>query len=141
MNLEKIYKTNRIITVVNFRLIVFTRNRIYKSVKGMTKQLSTKEFVGIDVNLYNKWNEYQNTPEMNWSNMEIDHVRSVCMSRVSKDKEITEGFNRKNTQPILEKDLHHKRTKFSFLDYQLQFIRAYQFIKLIEERLNQDSHC
>ena len=32
----------------------------------MMKQSSTKEFLGIDVDLYIKWIEFQMTPEMNW---------------------------------------------------------------------------
>ena len=42
---------------VNFRLISNTRNRIYKSLKGMIKQSSTKEILGIDIDLYRKWIE------------------------------------------------------------------------------------
>ena len=38
--------------------------------------------------------------------------------------------SRKNTQPLLKHVHHQKGTKFNFLDYQLQFIEAHQFIKL-----------
>ena len=40
---------------------------------------------------------------MNWSNVEIDHVRPYCFYDVSKDEELKETFNWKNTQPILKK--------------------------------------
>ena len=33
------------------------------------------------------------TPEMNWSNIEIDHVKAICMSDVSKDEELKEAFS------------------------------------------------
>ena len=49
---KKQYGKNRIKTVVNYRLIVYTRNRIYKSLNGMTKQSSTKEILGIDIETY-----------------------------------------------------------------------------------------
>ena len=52
------YLKNKRETDVNFRLISNTRNRIYKSLKGMTKQSSTKEILGIDIDLYRKWLEF-----------------------------------------------------------------------------------
>ena len=70
------------------------------------------------------------TPEMNWTNIELDHVKPVCMFDVSKDEELREAFNWKNTQPLLKEVHQQKGSKFNFLDYQLQFIKAYQFLKL-----------
>ena len=81
------------------------------------------------------------TPEMNWTNIEIDHVKPIiCMFDVSKDEELREAFYWKNTQPLFKHDHQKKGTKFDFLDYQLQFIKAYQFIKLNEERFNDNLH-
>ena len=141
-NKEKrnIYLKNKRETDVNFRLISNTRNRIYKSLKGMTKQSSTKEILGIDNETYKKWLEFQFTPEMNWSNIEIDHVKPICLFDISKDEELREAFNWKNTQPILKHDHQQKGVKFNLLDYQLQFIKAYQFNKLIEGRFNENIH-
>ena len=94
----------------------------------------------MNIDLYRKWIEFQMTPEMTWSNIEIDHVKAICLFDLSKDEELREAFNWKNTQPLLRKDHQLKGTKFNFLDYQLQFIKAYQFIKLNEERFNEDIH-
>ena len=102
----------------------------------MTKKSSTGEILGIVIDSYRKWIEFQVTPERNWSNIEIDHVKAICMFDVSKDEELKETFNWKNTQPLLKHDHLKKGTKFNFLVYQLQFIRAYQFIKLNEEGSN-----
>ena len=66
---------------------------------------------------------------MTWD-IEIDHVKAICMFDVSKDEELREAFSWRNTQPLLKHDHHKKRTKFTFLDYQLQFIKAYQFLNL-----------
>ena len=134
------YLKNKRETDVNFRIISNTRNRIYKSLKGMTKQSSTKDILGIDINTYRKWIEFQFTPEMNWSNIEIDHVKPICLFDISKDEELREPFNWKNTQPLLKEVHQQKGTKFYFLDYQLQFIKAYQFIKLNEERFTENLH-
>ena len=139
-NKEKrnIYLKNKRGTDVNFRLITNTRNRIYKSLKGMTKQSSTNEVLGIHVDLYRKWIKFQFTPEINWTNIEIDHMKPICMFYVTKDEEIKEAFSWKNTQPLLKEDHRQKGIKFSFLDYQLQFIKAYQFMKLNEDGLNEN---
>ena len=130
---RNIYLRDKRETDVNFRIITNTRNSIYKSLKGTTKQKSTKEILGIDIETYKKWIEYQMTPEMNWSNIEIDHVEAISLFDVSKDEELGEAFNWKNTQPLLKHDHQKKGIKFSFLDYQLQFIKAYQFLRINEQ--------
>ena len=137
---RKIYEKNRYKTDVNFRLIKNTRRRIHHALNGKSKSSSTRDILGIDIDLYRKWIEYQMTPEMNWNNIEIDHVKAICLFDVSKDEEIREAFNWKNTQPLLIHDHQKKGTKFNFLDYQLQLIQVYQFIKLNEEGLNQNLH-
>ena len=79
------------------------------------------------------------TPEMSWMswvNIEMDHVKAICLFDVSKGEELEEAFNWKNTQPLLKHDHQQKGIKFNFLDYQLQFIKAYQFLNRNEEGLN-----
>ena len=137
---RKIYTNNRYKTDVTYHFICKTRSTIYESLKGMTKQLSSVNILGIDIDLYRKWLEFQFTPEMNWENIEIDHVKPICLFDISDDGQLKEAFIWKNTQPLLKQDHLQKGTKFNFLDYQLQFIKAYQFIKLNEERFNENIH-
>ena len=111
---RNIYLKNKRATDVNFRIISNTRSRIYKSLKGMLKQSSTKKILGIDIETYKKWIEYQMTPEMNWSNIEIDHVKAICLFDISNDEQLKEAFNWKNTQPLLKHDHHKKGIKFIF---------------------------
>ena len=111
-------------TVVNFRLIRNTRRRNYLALNGKTKPSSTKDFLGIDIEAYKKRLEFQFTPEMNWSNIEIDHVKPICMFDVSDDEQFKEAFSWKNTQPLLKHDHHQKGAKYYFLDYQLQLIKS-----------------
>ena len=141
-NREKrnIYLKNRRKMDLNFKLICNTTRRIHRALKGKSKSSSTRDILGMDIDLYRKWIEFQFTPEMNWSNIEIDHVKPICMFDVTKDEELKEAFNWKNTQPLLKQDHQQKGVKFNFLDYQLQFIKAYQFIKLNEERFNENIH-
>ena len=97
---------------------------------------SSLDILGIILDTYRKWIEYQFTPEMNWNNIEIDHVKSICMFNVSDDEELKLAFNWKNTQPPLKEVHSTKGIKFNLLDFQLQFIKAYQFLKLNEQRLD-----
>ena len=77
---------------------------------------------------------------MNWSNIEIDHVKPFCMFNISDDEDLKFAFNWKNTQPLLEEVHSQKGVNFNLLDYQLQFIKAYQFLELNEEGFNQKFH-
>ena len=136
---KKIYSNNRYETVISFRLICRTRSRIRQALRGNVKSISTREILGIDIDPYRKFIKCQFTPEMNWTNIEIDHVKPICVFDVSKDEELKEAFSWKNTQPLLKHDHQLKGTKFNFLDYQIQSVNAYQFIKLNgQEGVNQD---
>ena len=124
---------NRIQSDVNIRLIVYTRNRTYKSSKGIAKQSSSRNILGIGIETYYKRIEFQMTPAKTWDNIENDHVKPICLFDVSKDEELKEAFNWKNTQPLLKIYHQRKRIEFNFLNYQLQFIKVYPLIHLNEE--------
>ena len=103
----------------------------------MTKQSTSINILGIDIETYKKWIEWQFTPEMNWSNIETEHVRPICSFDISKDAELNEAFKWEHTQPLLKEIHSQEGVNYNFLDYQLQYINAYQFLKLNgEERLN-----
>ena len=127
------YIKNRIKTDFDFRLIRNTRRRIHHALNGKSKSSSTRGILGIDIETYKKWIKFQMTPEMNWNNNEIDHVKPICMFDVSKEEELNEAFCWKNTQPLLKHDHQKEGIKFNFLDYQLQFIKAYQFLRLNDQ--------
>ena len=62
---------------VKYRLIKNTRRGIHHALNGRLKTSSTKEILGIDIITYKKWIEFQMTPDMNWTNIEIDHVKPI----------------------------------------------------------------
>ena len=43
------------------------------------------------------------TPDTNWSNREIDHVKPTTSFDVSHDEELKETFNWKNTEAMFKK--------------------------------------
>ena len=99
----------------------------------MTKHSSTKEVLGIDIDTYRKWIEWQMTPEMNWTNVDIYHVKPICLFDVSKDEELKEAFSWKNIQSLLKEVHQQKGKEFNFLNYQVQFIKTYPFIKINDQ--------
>ena len=74
----------QIITSVYF---VKKGSRIRQALNTKLKSISTKEILGLDLETSRKWIEYQMTPEMNWSNIEVDHVKPICLFHVSQDEE------------------------------------------------------
>ena len=84
------------------------------------------------VNYYKKWIEFQMTPEMNWNNIQIDHVKPISSFDVSNNNELLEAFNWKNTQPLIKEVHSHKGVKLMNWIIDLQFIKAYEFLKLNE---------
>ena len=127
------YRKNRRKTDVNFRIICNTRRRIHHALNGKSKSISTKEILGIDIETYKKWIEWQMTPDMTWDNIEIDHVKAICLFDISNDEQLKEAFNWRNTQPLVKKDHQQKGIKFNVSDYQNQFIKAYQFLELNDQ--------
>ena len=137
---KKIFLNNRYKTDNNFRLISKTRSRIRTALQRKTKSSSTINILGIDLDTYRNGIEFQMTPDMTWDNIKIDHNNAICFFDVAKDEELREAFNWKYTQTLLKQDHRQKGSKFNFLDYQLQFIKAYQFLKLNEKGPNEDIH-
>ena len=76
---KNFYIKNRIKTYVTFRIIRNTIRRFHKALNSKPKSISTKDTLGIDIDTYRKWIEYQMTPEMNCRNIEIDHMKPLCL--------------------------------------------------------------
>ena len=127
---------NRIKPGIVFRIIHNIRSRVHHALKGSVKSSSTKDMFGKNFDICRTWISYRMTPEMNWSSIEIDHVKPICLFDVSKDEELKELFNCKNIQSLFNKDHKRKDTKFDFLEKRLQFIKPDQFRKINDEGLN-----
>ena len=111
---------------------------IYHALNGRSKSSSIEKILGIDIDTYRKWIEYEFTPEMKCSNIETDHAKPIFSVDVSNNDERKEAFNWKHTQTPLKQIHSQKGTKFGFLEYQLQIIKPHQFLRLNEEGFNQD---
>ena len=94
------YFNNRYNTVVTFRLILFTKKRILEALRGELKSSYIVDILGLDIDTYRKWIEYQMTPEMNWLNIEIDQIGVISLFDVSGEEELQEVCYWKNTQHL-----------------------------------------
>ena len=56
------------------------------------------------------------TSEVNWSNIEVEHVRPICLFDISKNEKLRKAFNWINTQPLSEENHQQKRTKYNFFE-------------------------
>ena len=72
--LNKLRKTD-----VSFRLIDYKKCPIQHASNGLSKSSSTLDILGIYIDCYQRWFEFQMIPEMNWFNIENNLVRSVCL--------------------------------------------------------------
>ena len=59
------------------------------------------------------------TPEVNWSKIEVENVRPICLCDISKNEKLKNLFNWINTQPLLEENHQQKGTNYNFLEYRL----------------------
>ena len=125
---KRIYSNNRYKAGNNFCLICKTRSRNRQVLNGKSNSISTRDILGIDIDTYRKWVQIQFTPEMNWQKFEIDYMKPICLFDISKDGELEEAFSWKNTHPLI-KETHKQKEIIKFLDYQLYFFKAVQFIE------------
>ena len=73
------------------------------------------------------------TQVMDRTNIGIDLVKTTCSIDISEEEKLKKAFCWKNTQPLLKQDHLQKGTKYNFPDYQLQFFKAYQFVRLNDQ--------
>ena len=124
----------------NFRLICKTRSRLRQALNTKSKLSSTLDILGIDLDIYRKRIEFHFAPELKWTNIQIDQVKPNSSFDVSEDEELWGAFCWKFTQPLLKEIHSNEGKKFNFLDYHLQFIKRYQFLKINEKSSNEDIH-
>ena len=74
----------------------------------MGQNILYKRKLGNDIELFKTWFEYKMSPEKNWSNNGIDHVRQVSLIGLSKAKGMRGIFTCKTIQPLRKQNHQHK---------------------------------
>ena len=96
----------------------------------MVKQSTWGYTLNIDIDEDRRWIEYHFTLEKRKSFIEKHNVKPTSSFDKFSNNETKEAFHGTNTRPLSKENHHQKGKKCSFLDYRLQFIRAYQILKL-----------
>ena len=68
-----------------------------------------------------------------FSNIEIDHVKPISSFDVSTDDIIEKSFQLDKYATFIKKVHLYQGITFDFLDYRLQFMKIYQFLKLNDQ--------
>ena len=107
------------------------RCRINSAIKRKNSKIfsSSINILGININDYTKWLSYDGS-----DGNEIDHVKPLAAFNLQNKDELYEAFNWKNTRLISKHENRSKHTTYNELDYQLQFIKAYQFLHNIKSQ-------
>ncbi len=107
------------------------RSRINSAIKRKNSKIfsSSINILGININDYTKWLSYDGS-----DGNEIDHVKPLAAFNLQNKDELYEAFNWKNTRLISKHENRSKHTTYNELDYQLQFIKAYQFLHDIKSQ-------
>lgn len=131
----------------NYRIKKVLRTRLNKTVKGIKLSKSIISYIGISLDLFKKWIEYQFDDKMNWDNYgsywDLDHVMPCNSFDLSKNDNVYLCYNWTNLQPLEKKENYiknkiinydmcmnqiNKILKFESLYMQYQIIEVIQLI-------------
>lgn len=97
---------NKYANDVQFKIKKVLRTRLYKTIKGTktSKQLLT--ILGIELEQFLRWIEYQFVDSMSWDNYgtywEIDHVLPCASFDLSDDQQKQKCFHWSNMRPLIK---------------------------------------
>jgi hypothetical protein len=98
-----------------FRMKKILRTRFNKTVTGKKISNSILGYLGVSLEYFLKWIEYQFDENMNWDNQgtywDIDHVIPCNNFNLENDEEIKKCFNWKNIRPCEKIENYKKNNK------------------------------
>lgn len=109
------YKKDRWASDINFRIRENLRGRIFKAVKGLTKEKSSLKLIGCTVEELRAHLESKFTTGMNWQNYgkwHIDHIKPCKLFDLTKTEEQEKCFHYTNLQPLWAIDNLIKNSKY-----------------------------
>ena len=130
-------------TDLNFKLAHNIRNRTNKAFKSQNVRKTNKKFdlLGCCHSIFKKWINHQlygNITVQNYGTVwQIDHCLAVATFNLLDENDMKKCFNWFNLRPMYVRDNIIKGDKIDNRLYLLQEIKAYQFIRLNEERFNE----
>ena len=141
-----LYQKKRRDSDLNFKLAHNIRVRTNKAFKSQNVRKTNKTFdlLGCSHSFFKSWIIHQLYGNMTVENYgtvwQIDHCLAVASFNLLDEIDMKKCFNWVNLRPMYVKDNIIKGDKINIRWYLLQEIKAYQFIKLNEERFNENIH-
>lgn len=115
----------------NFQIQEVLRSKIHKMLKG--KKSSFSNYLGIDIELFKKWIEYQFKSDMNWDNFgtlwQLDHILPINQFNFENDIDKKVCFNWTNLQPLYSDENRKKSDKLELHYYYNSIISIHRFIQ------------
>ena len=99
----------------HFRIKKILRTRFNKTVYGKKIYSSSLMYLGVTLDYFHKWIEYQFDENMTWENQgtywDIDHVMPCSIFNLENDDDVKKCFNWKNLRPCEKKENYKKNNK------------------------------
>ena len=112
-----------------FRLTGNLRSRLYHAlIKQVTrKNTKTEELLGISFEEFKKYIEFLMSPEMNWKNIDLDHVRPLSSFDLTDPEQLKEAAHFSNIQPLFKHDNRKKGANYHEHDLMVQNEKLYEY--------------
>jgi hypothetical protein len=113
------------------------RGRLGEVLKGMSKSQTTHQLIGVDFEIFTKWIEFQLEEGMTMENCgsvwHHDHVLPLSSFNLLDEEELINAMNWKNIRPLLALKNIQKSNKIDRWLYVMQEVKAYYFLKHLDE--------
>ena len=138
---QRQYQKERKANDINFRLAINLRARLRKALLRQitSKNDTTEALLGISYSEFKEYIEYLMTPDMNWLNIQLDHVRPLSSFDLKDYEQLKEATHYTNIQPLLAKDNLSKGDRFHEHDIwpQSENLYNYETFKFYFQLLNE----
>jgi hypothetical protein len=105
-------------TDINFRLKKIMRTRFAKTVMKEKKYSKILNYLGVSLDYFKQWIEYQFNDKMSWDNQgtywDFDHVMPCNSYDFSKEENIKLCFNWTNIRPLEKRENYIKNNKVDY---------------------------
>ena len=112
-----------------FRFADTLRSRLYQAlIKQVTRNnTKTEELLGISIEEFEKYIEFLSSPEMNWKNIDLDHVHPLSSFNQADPNQLKEASHFSNIQPLLKQDNRKKGSRYHEHDLAVQKEKVYDY--------------
>src|ERR1043165_3992977 len=120
-----------------FKLLKNLRSRLWEALKGKSKSQTTRQVIGVDIEIFRKWIYFQleegMTKENYGSVWHLDHVIPLASFNLLDQDELYKAMIWQNLRPLTPFKNMQKSNKVDQWLYVMQEVKAAYFIKHLNE--------